>query len=350
MTARICANTHGGRDFVVGDVHGDFDTLEALLVQIEFDAAKDRLFALGDLIDRGPRSLDARAWLKEGRIALSVRGNHEEMLDRALDTALETFNGTGLWHTYPWLAPAGRVEDWFAWQDLEDWIAWRDLIAAMPIAATVETADGDVGLIHASPTARHWRETLRALDARDASAINAALWSPARAHGKRLLALMQGVPVEGDILGVRAVLTGHAVGPSVRRTANVWHIDTGAGVPSGQLTIAQIDIDPMTFHDAEVHPAMKHETERHWDSCSEVERNPKKLSGARVFKDTRLPQATLYEHLADGASIQDIVDWFPGVEEAQLSAVLRHDAQSVIEDDERTAQALHAARRGRTEK
>ena len=129
MTARVRANPRGGRDFVVGDVHGEFDTLEALLAQIEFDRTRDRLFALGDLIDRGPRSLDASAWLEDGRIALSVRGNHEELFDRALDTALETFNGTGLWHTYPWFAPAGRIEDWFA---------WRDLIAAMPIAATVE--------------------------------------------------------------------------------------------------------------------------------------------------------------------------------------------------------------------
>ena len=58
--------------------------------------------------------------------------------------------------------------------------------------------------------------------------------------------MMEGVPVEGDILGVRAVMTGHAIGPSVRRTANVWHIDTGAGFPNGKLTIARIDTDPIT--------------------------------------------------------------------------------------------------------
>ena len=44
---------------------------------------------------------------------------------------------------------------------------------------------------------------------------------------------------------------------------------------------------------------MSGETERRWDTCDAVERNPKKLSGARVFKDTRPTVATLYEHLAD---------------------------------------------------
>ena len=72
---------------------------------------------------------------------------------------------------------------------------------------------------------------------------------------------------------------------------------------------------------------------RHWDTCPEVERNPEKMSGARVFRDTRLPLSTMYEHLAGGASINDIVDWFPGVEKAQLRAVLTHDAETLKNED-----------------
>ena len=53
--------------------------------------------------------------------------------------------------------------------------------------------------------------------------------------------MMEDVPVDGD-----TVVTGHAIGPSVRRTANVWHTDTGAGLPSGKLTIARIDADSIT--------------------------------------------------------------------------------------------------------
>ena len=45
-----------GRDFVVGDVHGHFDTLERLLEAVDFDASADRLFSVGDLVNRGPAS------------------------------------------------------------------------------------------------------------------------------------------------------------------------------------------------------------------------------------------------------------------------------------------------------
>ena len=59
--------------------------------------------------------------------------------------------------------------------------------------------------------------------------------------------MMQGGPGDGEIPEVRAVLTGHGDGPRVRRSANVWHLDTGADFPAGKLAIAQIDTDPMKF-------------------------------------------------------------------------------------------------------
>ena len=71
----------------------------------------------------------------------------------------------------------------------------------------------------------------------------------------------------------------------------------------------------------------------HWDRCPEVERDPDKMSGARVFRNTRLPLSTLYEHLASGATIKEIVQWFPGVEEQQLRAVLEHDAETLRKED-----------------
>ena len=40
-----------GRDFVVGDVHGCFRTLEVALLEIEFDPIRDRLFGVGDLVN-----------------------------------------------------------------------------------------------------------------------------------------------------------------------------------------------------------------------------------------------------------------------------------------------------------
>ena len=60
---RVDANAHG-HDFVAGDVHGEFATLEQLLDDVGFEAARDRLFALGDLIDRGPDSTAALDWIE----------------------------------------------------------------------------------------------------------------------------------------------------------------------------------------------------------------------------------------------------------------------------------------------
>ena len=236
-TARIEANPEGGRDFVVGDVHGEFPTLEVLLEVLEFDRRSDRLFALGDLVDRGPRSVDALEWMEHRRITLSVRGNYEQMLHDRIRSAERGESNPRTWGMHPWFPrDVPRAE----------WTRWREAIAAMPMAATVATAHGDVGLVHASPTARYWRETLRKLEAGDKDTIAAALWSAARAQNLRLAAAWEGVPLDGPIAGVRTVLTGHAIVGEARASANVWHLDTGAGSPTGKLTIAQIDAYPLT--------------------------------------------------------------------------------------------------------
>jgi uncharacterized protein (DUF433 family) len=65
-----------------------------------------------------------------------------------------------------------------------------------------------------------------------------------------------------------------------------------------------------------------------WSSCAAVEREPFRVSGAWVFRGTRVPLAALFENLEDGASIQDFVDWFPGVSLEHVRAVLEHAARS----------------------
>lgn len=65
-----------------------------------------------------------------------------------------------------------------------------------------------------------------------------------------------------------------------------------------------------------------------WSVCSEVERDADRVSGAWVFRGTRIPVAALFENLEDAASIQDFVEWFPGVSLDQARAVLEHAARS----------------------
>ena len=70
-----------GREFVCGDIHGCFDTVEHALEELHYHPLRDRLFALGDLIDYGQRSEDALEWI-ESRFTATVRGNHQQsMLD-----------------------------------------------------------------------------------------------------------------------------------------------------------------------------------------------------------------------------------------------------------------------------
>ena len=66
-----------------------------------------------------------------------------------------------------------------------------------------------------------------------------------------------------------------------------------------------------------------------WNQCRAVERDPAKVSGAWVFKETRVPVHSLFENLEDGATIDDYLAWFPGVTRAQAEAVLEHAAASL---------------------
>lgn len=63
-----------------------------------------------------------------------------------------------------------------------------------------------------------------------------------------------------------------------------------------------------------------------WDDCPAVERQPEVVSGAWVFRGTRVPVAALFENLRDGASINDFLEWFPGVSREQVAIVLDHEA------------------------
>ena len=68
-----------------------------------------------------------------------------------------------------------------------------------------------------------------------------------------------------------------------------------------------------------------------WKTCPAVERRPEKLSGAWVFQGTRVPVSALFENLKEGASTEQFLDWFPGVEEWQVKAVLEHEMKALTD-------------------
>ena len=59
-----------------------------------------------------------------------------------------------------------------------------------------------------------------------------------------------------------------------------------------------------------------------WSNCSDVERANDVVSGAWVFRGTRIPVAALFENLESGATIEEFIDWFPGVTREQVVSVL----------------------------
>lgn len=66
-----------------------------------------------------------------------------------------------------------------------------------------------------------------------------------------------------------------------------------------------------------------------WTTCQAVERDPQKLSGAWVFRGTRIPVSALFENLEGGATVDQFLDWFPGATREQVDTVLEHAARSV---------------------
>jgi uncharacterized protein (DUF433 family) len=67
-----------------------------------------------------------------------------------------------------------------------------------------------------------------------------------------------------------------------------------------------------------------------WSSCHAVDRDPERVSGAWVFRGTRVPVAALFENLEDGVPVDQFVLLFPGVSLAQARAVLEHAARSAL--------------------
>ena len=66
-----------------------------------------------------------------------------------------------------------------------------------------------------------------------------------------------------------------------------------------------------------------------WETCPAVESVPGGLSEAWVFTGTRVPVSARFENLENGAAKEQFLDWFGGVEEWKVRAVLEHTAKSL---------------------
>lgn len=65
-----------------------------------------------------------------------------------------------------------------------------------------------------------------------------------------------------------------------------------------------------------------------WSACPAVERSADTLSGAWRFRNTRVPVKALFENLESGATVDQFLEWFPGVNREQVLAVLEFAEKS----------------------
>lgn len=209
-------NVHG-RDFAVGDIHGFFVRLQAKLDAAGFDPSRDRLFSVGDLVDRGPECEQVLTWLARPWFH-AVRGNHEDFAMRLakgnpVDRAIYSQNGG----------------DWFMALEPERQQEFAAAFNELPFAIEVETAHGLVGIVHANVPVHDWNELENALRASRGNR-DRTIWDRSRVEWENIR----------PVSGVRAVVAGHTPLRHVTVLGNVHHIDTGGWLPDGHFTLLNL--------------------------------------------------------------------------------------------------------------
>jgi uncharacterized protein (DUF433 family) len=66
-----------------------------------------------------------------------------------------------------------------------------------------------------------------------------------------------------------------------------------------------------------------------WTHCAAMEQSPEVIGGAWRFRGTRVPVRALFENLEAGSTVVEFLEWFPGVEHAQIDAVLEYARRSL---------------------
>lgn len=202
--------------FVCGDIHGCLTQLEAALAAVGFDKTRDQLFALGDLVDRGPDSAAVVRLLDEPWFA-SIKGNHEVLMEEANagNADMHAINGGG----------------WFALLPQEERDGLCARVAGLPVAMTVTTPSGrKIGLVHADLPGADWDEFMAMLGTQQVQ--DYAMWARERVRNATGGGL-------APIRGVDHVYFGHTPVKAPLRAANMSWIDTGC-FATGCITVEEL--------------------------------------------------------------------------------------------------------------
>ncbi len=166
--------------YAIGDVQGCYDELQALLARIGFNRAHDRLWFVGDLVNRGPKSLEVLRFVKElGDRAVVVLGNHDLHLltqyegferKRADDTFDDVLGAPDARELVDWVRtwPMMHVEGNFAMVHaglLPQWTIEKSLVLAHEVEQALRAGNYRDFLadMYGSKPAR-WDDSLRGWD------------------------------------------------------------------------------------------------------------------------------------------------------------------------------------------
>ena len=252
--------------YVIGDIQGCMTSLERLLERIDFDRGRDELWLVGDLVNRGPRSLDVLRWARGlGDRATVVLGNHDlHLLARAagvapakkrdtLDEVLAAPNRDAL---CDWLRarPLVHLEDGFLLVHAgvhREWTAARARALASELEAGLRGPDWRSWIASTVGTAPKWRDHRSG-----AERVRAILGYLVRVrmcddHGDAI-GDFDGAPEDGprgarpwyrlDPLALRdhVAVFGHWAAHGARQGAQ-WIATDSACVWGGELTAVRLD-------------------------------------------------------------------------------------------------------------
>lgn len=222
FTNHVYYRNEKGRDFVVGDLHGMYEDLKYEMCKVNFDTMKDRLFCVGDLIDRGPFSEKCLRLIEEDWFH-SVYGNHEDLM-------IQCFNQRGHYFSNMWSMNGGG---WI--EDVSDRVAeeLKELVLTLPNTITLYHRSGKkVGICHAQPPTDDWNDLCQLDDRQMEIAIWGRFWiNKDKSCGD--------VKVEN----VDLTIHGHTIIKEPKKVGNSLFIDTGCFIQEEGYKLTLINID-----------------------------------------------------------------------------------------------------------
>lgn len=222
-----------GRLFLVTDIHGHYDVLKAALDSVKFKLGIDTLVCAGDLIDRGPDSMETIEFFtnREDDRIYSVLGNHDQF----------AVNGLNMQAQRVWFGNGGG---WALLGGSKERLAYlKELASSLPLAITIEFQGRKYGVVHAHPAFDDWDELVATLEegSPTKSVVDCLLWERGVVEDKL------NYQIDTDpVKNVGVVFHGHTVVKDPLLVGNRLHFDTGIAYGK-YLSLVEVTSDGIVF-------------------------------------------------------------------------------------------------------